>query len=67
MQEAHRLSNLQQELLKLYSWNIAETDLRHIRHYLAKYFAQNAIDEADNIWDRKGCTNDTTDKWLSEL
>jgi hypothetical protein len=65
MSAAHSLSNIQQELLKLYSSNIAETDLLNIKRYLAKYFASKAIDEADSIWDQKGYDNDTMKKWLN--
>jgi hypothetical protein len=64
MSAAHSLSNLQQELLKLYSSGISEADLLHIKCYLAKYFAFKAIGEADQIWDEKGYTNDTMNQWL---
>ncbi|MES2701919.1 MAG: hypothetical protein V4649_04725 [Bacteroidota bacterium] len=60
------ISNIQQELLKLYSSNIAEADLLNIKRYLAKYFASKAIDEADNIWEQKGYDNETMNKWLNE-
>ncbi len=60
------LSNIQQELLKLYSSNIADADLLNIKRYLARYFASKAIDEADQIWDQKGYNNDTMSKWLNE-
>lgn len=66
MPPSHSLSNLQQELLKLYSNNIDEDDLLHIKKYLAKYFAEKAIKEADNIWDTKGYSNDTMNQWLNE-
>ena len=66
MSAAHSLSNIQQELLKLYSSDIPEGDLLHIKRYLAKYFASKAIDEADAIWDQKGYTNETMDQWLNE-
>ena len=66
MQATSTISNIQQELLKLYASNIAETDLLHIKQYLAKYFATNAIAEADNIWDEKGYNNDTMKEWLNE-
>ena len=46
-------SNIQLELLKLYSTNIQEDDLHEIKNYLAQYFAQKAIKEADIIWDAK--------------
>jgi hypothetical protein len=53
MSAARPLSNIQQELLKLYSSDIAEADLLNIKRYLAKYFASKAIDEADKIWGKK--------------
>jgi hypothetical protein len=66
MSAAHPLSNIQQELLKLYSSDITEADLLHIKRYLARYFAFKAIGEADEIWDKKGYTNETMAQWLNE-
>jgi len=66
MLAAPSLSNIQQELLKLYAANIADTDLLNIKRYLAKYFASKAIDEADRIWEQKGYNNETMNKWLNE-
>ena len=66
MSAAHRLSNLQQELLKLYSSDIPEEDLLHIKRYLANYFARKAIGEADQIWDEKSYTNETMNQWVNE-
>ena len=63
---ATSLSNIQQELLKLYSSDIAEADLLNIKRYLAKYFAAKAINEADARWDEQGYSNDTMDSWLNE-
>jgi hypothetical protein len=60
------LTNLQQELLKLYSSNIPETDLREIKVYLSTYFAGKAIRQADEIWDKKGYTNETMNQWLND-
>ena len=56
MSAARPLTNLQQELLKIYGSNISEADLLHIKDYLARYFAGKAIFEADSIWDQKGYT-----------
>ena len=66
MSAGRPLSNIQLELLKLYSSNVSEADLLHIKQYLASYFASKAIDEADKVWDEKGFTNNTMDRWLSE-
>ncbi|HEX8356575.1 MAG TPA: hypothetical protein VF610_04155 [Segetibacter sp.] len=62
----NRLTNLQQELLKLYSTDIDEQDLLHIKSYLATYFALKAIKEADEIWETNGYTNETMKQWLNE-
>jgi hypothetical protein len=66
MQIAPPMSNLQQELLKLYAANIADEDLLHIKAYLAQYFAAKAIADADRIWDEKGYSNETMKSWLNE-
>ncbi len=49
-------SNIQLELLKLYSKNVVDEDLKQIKVLIARYFAQKAIEEADEIWDEKGYT-----------
>ena len=66
MPVARPLSNLQQELLNVYSADVSEEDLLHIKRYLAKYFANKAIGGADQIWDEKGYTNQTMNQWLNE-
>ena len=66
MSGATSLSNVQQELLKLYSFNVADADLINIRRYLAKYFATKAIEEADQIWDQNGYNKETMNSWLNE-
>ena len=66
MPSAQPLSNLQQELLKLYASNINEADLEHIRRYLANYFSVKAIREADDIWEKKGYSDQTMEQWLNE-
>ena len=66
MAASYSLTNLQQELLKLYASNIDDADLLHIKRYLASYFAGKAIKEADKIWEEKGYTNETMNRWLNE-
>jgi hypothetical protein len=63
---AQPLTNLQLELLKLYSTNLDQKDLVEIKRMLAHYFAQRAIKEADKIWEEKGLTNEDMEKWLNE-
>lgn len=60
------LSNLQLELLKLYSSNISESELLEIKRFLAKFFMKKAINEADIIWDEKGYSDTLMQDWLEE-
>lgn len=57
------LTNLQLELLKLYSTNLNQKDLLEIKRLLANYFAQKAIKGADKIWGEKGLPNEDIRKW----
>ena len=59
------LSNIQMELLKLYSMDIEDKDLLQFKNYLAQFFMQKAIDEADKIWDEKGYSNELMDEWVN--
>lgn len=60
------LSNMQYELLKLYSMNVSEQDLLNFKDYLANYFMQKAIDGADKVWEERGYTNELMNEWLNE-
>ncbi len=60
------VSNIQQELLKLYASDIADFDLVNTKRYLAKYFASKAIAQADDIWEQKGYGNEKMNNWLTE-
>jgi hypothetical protein len=50
---AQPLSNLQLELLKLYSTNLSQKDLVELKRVLANYFGQRAIKGADKIGAKK--------------
>ncbi len=60
------LSNVQLELLKLYSTNLQSDDLIELKQHLAKYFAKKAIIGADAIWDANNLSNSNMDKILNE-
>lgn len=60
------LTNLQLELLKLFSMNLPEEELLEIRRILANYFAERASDEMDKLWEENKWTNETMDDWLSD-
>jgi hypothetical protein len=60
------LSNVQQEILKLYATELAENELYELKIQLARYYAQKAIQAADKIWDEKDYSMEEMDNWLNE-
>lgn len=63
---SHKLSNLQLELLKLFSHNVSEEELKDIRKMLALYLMKRAIKGADKVWDEQGYSNELMEQWLKE-
>jgi len=59
-------SNIQLELLKMYSTDVKDEELLEIKKFLSDYFSKKAIKEADEIWDKNGLSNDDMDRWLNE-
>ena len=64
IQPAKKLSNLQLELLKLYASNVPEEDLLAIKGFLAKFFSERLMDEADKVWEDKGYSNELMNDWV---
>lgn len=52
------LTNLQLELLKLFAQKVEDEDLIAIRNLIAQYFAAKAMRLADEIWEKKGWTDE---------
>ncbi len=60
------LSNLQIELLKMYSNGISEKNLHEIKLMLAKYFADKASDAKDIMWEERSLTAQDMVDWTNE-
>ena len=60
------LTNLQLEIIKLYSTGMERQELFELKEVLANFFARKAIKEADTIWDKQKLTNADMDSWLNE-
>jgi len=60
------LSNIQIELMKLYSTNLSDNEMMELKNVLANFFGNKAIEKANQIWDERGLTNDDMDKWLNQ-
>ena len=61
-----KLTNLQLELLKVFSHELPEEQLLEIRQLLAKYFAQKVDEEMDSLWEERGWTEETMREWANE-
>jgi len=60
------LSNVQVELMKIYSKNITEPELFKLKNLLAQFYAKKSIEYANKAWQEKELSNDIMDKWLNE-
>ncbi|MEI8203529.1 MAG: hypothetical protein WCH34_10985 [Bacteroidota bacterium] len=61
-----KFSNLQLELLKLYSTNLSENQLIEVKLVLGQYFAQKATEGMDEIWENQKLTSDDMINWTNE-
>jgi hypothetical protein len=61
-----RLTNLQIELLKAFSYELSEEQLLEVKVLLAKYFAGKATDEMDALWDKNSWSKETMKSWSQE-
>ncbi|MET3126119.1 hypothetical protein ABID42_001221 [Arcicella rosea] len=66
MVPAQKLTNLQLELVKLFSYKIADSQLIEIKLLLGNYFAEKASEEMDKLWDENNWTEDTMKEWANE-
>jgi len=51
MDSAKKMSNLQLELLKVFSFDLDDKQIVEIRDLLANYFAEKATEEMDRLWE----------------
>lgn len=58
------LTNLQLELMKLFSLDLSEEELNDVKQMLSNYFANKASDEMDRLWDENNWSDETMDNWL---
>ncbi|OFX23116.1 MAG: hypothetical protein A2033_02150 [Bacteroidetes bacterium GWA2_31_9] len=62
--ENQNLTNAQLELLKLFSTNFNDLELKELKHLLANFYAKKAIESANNDWKKKGLTDNDMDNLL---
>jgi hypothetical protein len=63
--ETKKLSGLQLELLKIYSFEPSPNDLQQIKQMLAKFFADKLVDKVQKSIEEKNITDDDLENWLN--
>ena len=66
MEAVKGLTNLQLELLKIFSIPLQEEQIKEIKMLLSQYFADKATEEMDRLWDEKGWSQETMEEWANE-
>ena len=66
MEAVKGLTNLQLELLKIFSIPLQEEQIKEIRVLLCQYFADKVTEEMDRLWDERGWTQETMQEWANE-
>ncbi len=64
--EPSRLSGLQLELLKIYSYNPIESELLEIKELLAQYFSNKLVKNMGQWAEENNITDSDLDKWLED-
>ncbi len=54
------------ELMKLFSTDLSEKELEELKALLSRFYADKAVNAADDVWNKKGLTDEDMDKWLNE-
>ncbi|MBK6902374.1 MAG: hypothetical protein IPH04_06050 [Saprospirales bacterium] len=65
-QSSKKLSMLQLELLKIYSFNPTEEELLELKNILARFFAHRFAEKAGAAAKARDISNKDLDKWLEE-
>jgi hypothetical protein len=61
-----KLSDLQIELLKMFSIPLEESQVLEIKQILADYFAKNVDRKVDDLFEKNNWTSAKVEEWLGE-
>ncbi|MEI7866395.1 MAG: hypothetical protein WCI11_00780 [Candidatus Methylumidiphilus sp.] len=64
--QPQKLTNLQLELLKVFSYQLNQQQLTDIRNLLANYFAEQATREMDKLWEQQEWDENMMVEWANE-
>jgi hypothetical protein len=64
--QAQKMTELQLELIKLFSYPVNPQQVTDIKNLLANYFANQASQEMDKLWQENGWSDETMNEWANE-
>ena len=66
MEAARKLSNLQLELLKVFSFDISDEQVKEIKSLLVAYFAEKVSSEMDALFEANDWGEEKIEEWSKE-
>lgn len=66
MEATKKLSNLQLELLKVFSFDISDEQVKEIKALLAAYFANKVTSEMDALFEANAWGEEKIEEWSKE-
>ena len=66
MNSTKKLSNIQLELLKIFSVDLSEEQLKEIKALLVNYFADKVTSDMDQLFEEKNWGEEQIEQWANE-
>mgnify|MGYP003407814890 CR=1 FL=1 len=66
MEAAKKLSNLQLEILKVFSFELSEEQIKEVRSLLSSYFADKVTSEMDDLFQANDWNEGKIEEWSKE-
>jgi hypothetical protein len=60
------LTNVQMELLRLYSVGVSDEILLELKKLMSRFLMQRLREESGKVWLEKGYTDETVNEWLGK-
>ncbi len=62
----NKMTNLQLELLKMFRYNLEESQLIELKELISKYFVDKFDSGMDKLWNDKGWSNETMESFANQ-
>jgi hypothetical protein len=66
IEASNKMTNLQLELLKMFRYNLAESQLIELKELLSEYFLNKVDTEMDKVWNDKDWSNSTMESFANQ-